>query len=141
MDAGFNCSQSVLSSYSDSMDFDKELALGVSCGFGAGMGRLQQTCGAVTGAYMVLGIYCSKKFKDNGDRKAQSYLMIQAFNKRFLEKHKTTDCGSLLNCDLKTEQGQHYFRDNYLMENVCKVCIRDAIQIINEQVKEHETDL
>jgi C_GCAxxG_C_C family probable redox protein len=136
MDSGFNCSQSVLSSYSEILNFDKELALSVSCGFGAGMGRLQETCGAVTGAYMVFGIYCSKKFKDNGARKSQSYLMVQAFNKRFIEKHKTTDCSGLLNCDLKTEQGQQCFKDMHLVENVCKVCISDSIQLIHEQIIE-----
>jgi C_GCAxxG_C_C family probable redox protein len=135
MDVGFNCSQAVLSSYSDVLSFDKELALSVSCGFGAGMGRLQGTCGAVTGAYMVLGIYSSKKHKDNGDRKAHSYLMIQAFNKKFIEKHKTTDCEMLLNCDLKTEQGQLYFKNNNLLETVCKSCIKDAVQLINDQIK------
>lgn len=139
MDVGLNCSQSVLSAYSDILNFDKELALSVSCGFGAGMGRLQETCGAVTGAYMVFGIYCSGIFKDNGDRKAQSYLMIQAFNKQFIKKHKATDCGSLLNCDLKTEQGQQFFRDEDLMETVCKACIRDAIQLINAQIVAHES--
>lgn len=134
MDAGFNCSQSVLSSYSEVLGFDNELALSVSCGFGAGMGRLQGTCGAVTGAYMVLGIYCSQKYLENVDRKAQSYLMIQAFNKQFSEKHKSADCRKLLNCDLTTEQGQQYFQDNHLMDSVCKNCIRDSIQLINEQI-------
>ena len=134
MDSGFNCSQSVITTYSEVLDFDKELASSVACGFGAGMGRLQGTCGAVTGAYMVLGVFCSKKHKDNGDRKAQSYSMIQAFNKNFIEIHNTTDCGKLLNCDLKTEQGQQYFQDNKLMEKVCKICIRDAIRLINEQI-------
>ncbi len=117
------------------------LALDVSCGFGAGMGCLQGACGAVTGAYMVLGIYCSKKFKDNGARKAQSYLMVQAFNKRFIEKHRTTDCSGLLNCDLKAEQGQQFFQDNHLMKNVCKVCISDAIELINEQIIGSQVEL
>ncbi|MCA1745872.1 MAG: C-GCAxxG-C-C family protein, partial [Bacteroidales bacterium] len=135
MDAGFNCSQSVLSAYSEVLGFDNELALSVSCGFGAGMGRLQGTCGAVTGAYMVLGIYCSQKYPDNGARKAQSYLMIQTYNKQFIEKHKTTDCRMLLNCDLTTEQGQQFFQDNQLMDSVCKHCIRDSVQLVNEIIE------
>ncbi len=135
MDSAFNCSQSVLSSYSDILGFDNDLALSISCGFGAGMGRLQGTCGAVTGSYMVLSIFCSRKYKDNGDRKANSYLMIQEFNRKFIEKHKTTDCRLLLNCDLKTEMGQEYFHDNNLMDNVCKNCIKDSIHLINEQME------
>jgi C_GCAxxG_C_C family probable redox protein len=135
MDEGFNCSQSVLSAYSEVLGFDKELALSVSCGFGAGMGRLQGTCGAVTGAYMVLGIYCSQKYPENVDRKAHSYLMIQAFNQQFINKHKSTDCRALLNCDLTTEAGQQYFQGNRLMDSVCKNCIRDSVHIINEIIE------
>lgn len=132
--AGFNCSQSVLSAYSDNLNLDNKIALSVACGFGAGMGRLQETCGAVTGAYMVFGVYCSNKFKDNGERKEKSYSMIQDFNRRFIEKHKTTDCRLLLNCDLRTEEGQKQFQNDNLLEKVCALCIKDSIQLINEQI-------
>lgn len=67
--SGLNCAQAVLTAYSEEMNFDKKLALSISCGFGGGMGRLQETCGAVTGSYMVLGVYNCKKVTDNQDRK------------------------------------------------------------------------
>ncbi|GAO29655.1 C_GCAxxG_C_C family protein [Geofilum rubicundum JCM 15548] len=66
MDKGFNCSQSVLSAYSEVLGFDKELALGVSCGFGAGMGRLQGTCGAVTGAIWFWVFIAAKSIRITG---------------------------------------------------------------------------
>ena len=133
--SGFNCSQSVLSAYSDNLSLDNQTALSVACGFGAGMGRLQGTCGAITGAYMVFGIYCSNKYIDNGERKDKSYLMIQDFNRRFIERHKTTDCRLLLNCDLRTEDGQQQFHIQNLLEIVCENCIKDSIQLINEQIQ------
>jgi C_GCAxxG_C_C family probable redox protein len=49
--SGLNCAQSVLTAYAEELDFDKNLALSISCGFGGGMGRLQETCGAVTGSF------------------------------------------------------------------------------------------
>lgn len=135
--SGFNCSQAVLSAYSDSLNLDNNIALSVTCGFGAGMGRLQGTCGAVTGAYMVFGVYCSNKFRDNGERKEKSYLMIQDFNQRFLEIHKTTECRLLLNCDLRTEEGQKQVHIDNLIETVCENCIKDSIKLINEQVADN----
>ena len=66
---GLNCAQSVVSAYTDEMKFDPGLALSLSCGFGGGMGRLQETCGAVTGSFMILGIHNCKKYQDNKDRK------------------------------------------------------------------------
>jgi C_GCAxxG_C_C family probable redox protein len=131
----YNCSQSVLSAYSDYLDLDNEFALSVSCGFGSGMGRLQGTCGAVTGAYMVFSVYCSNKFSNNSDRKSNSYLMIQEFNNKFIQKHNTTDCKSLLNCDLRTEEGQQQFYADNLIESVCVNCIKDSVKMIKDQIE------
>ena len=132
--SGFNCSQSVLSSYSNYLGVDNDIALSVSCGFGAGMGRLQGTCGVVTAAYMIFGVYCSNRFDNNEDRKQKSYLMIQAFNTSFVEKHKTTDCGLLLNCDLNTKEGKEKFQSDNLIEKVCQNCLKDSIRFINDQI-------
>lgn len=130
-----NCAQSVLTSYSDKLGFDKELALSITSGFGAGMGRLQKTCGAITGAFMLIGIYHDKYISDSDESKETTNAMIQQFNEKFTAIHQTTDCAKLLNCDLKTEQGQQYFHDNNLLEKVCEKCISSSIDIIDELIK------
>ena len=53
---GINCSQAVLSSFAEDFGVDKNMALKMAAGFGGGMGRTGHRCGAVTGAYMVLGL-------------------------------------------------------------------------------------
>ena len=53
---GFSCSQSVLAAFAPELGLDADAALRVSAAFGGGMGRLGDTCGAVTGALMVLGL-------------------------------------------------------------------------------------
>jgi C_GCAxxG_C_C family probable redox protein len=128
----FNCSQSVLSVYSEDLKIDKNLALSISCGFGGGMGRLQETCGAVTGAFMAISLFASSKYSDNKDRKAKSYEMIQNFNKKFVEIHKTTNCKALLNCDLSTKEGQEYAKSHNVYENICEKCILSSVQILDE---------
>ena len=133
--SGLNCAQSVISSFADDLPLNMDQALGMSVGFGAGMGRLQETCGAVTGAFMVLGLYNSEKYPDNKEKKEASYTMIQEFNKRFIALHGTTNCGSLTNCDLKTEEGQIYFRDNNLHEEVCEKCISTSVKVIEDLLK------
>jgi C_GCAxxG_C_C family probable redox protein len=57
---GFNCSQAVLSAFGPEMGLDCETALRVAGMFGAGMGRMGNVCGAVTGAFMVIGLKYSK---------------------------------------------------------------------------------
>lgn len=133
--SGLNCSQAVLSAYSDKLNFDNNLALSVACGFGGGMGRLQLTCGAVTGSFMVLGVYNCNKFADNTERKEKTYSMVQKFSEKFKKINGTTDCISLLKCDLKTDEGHRYAKDNNLFETVCEKCISDSISIINELIE------
>jgi C_GCAxxG_C_C family probable redox protein len=129
---GLNCAQSVLIAYEEEFRLDRNLALSVACGFGGGMGRLQETCGAVTGAFMVLGIFNCRKYADNDDRKEHTYAAIQAFNKRFIARNKTTNCAKLLNCDLKTREGRMFAKENRLFDTICEKCISDALSILSE---------
>jgi len=133
--SGLNCAQTVLTAYSDELSFDNSLALNISCGFGGGMGRLQETCGAVTGSFMVLGIYNGKKYSNNADKKEVTYSMIQNFSEKFKSIHGAIDCKSLIKCDLKTEQGQLFAEENNLFENLCEKCISDSIRIIEELIE------
>ncbi|MBK6348156.1 MAG: C_GCAxxG_C_C family protein [Bacteroidales bacterium] len=128
--ADMNCSQSVLTAFAGSLNLDRETAMAVASGFGAGMGRLQGTCGAVTGAYMVFGFHNSRIYPDNSESKEHTYAMIQEFDRRFREKHQTTDCRTLLDCDLRTDEGQEEVKLNHLTEKVCEVCIADAVKIV-----------
>jgi len=128
--SGFNCAQAVLTAYSEKLGFDNKLALSVSCGFGGGMGRLQETCGAVTGAFMVLGIYNSGKYTENKDRKEKSYAMVREFNQKFTSIYETTSCKELLGCDLNTSEGQQFAKEHNVHETICERCISDAVNIL-----------
>jgi C_GCAxxG_C_C family probable redox protein len=133
--SGLNCAQSVLTAFSDDLEFDYKLALNVSSGFGGGMGKLQETCGAVTGAFMVIGIYNSNTHTDTKIGKDKSESMIQAFSTKFKAINGTQNCSSLLKCDLKTEEGRTYATDNGLFETVCEKCVSDSVAIIEELIK------
>ena len=133
--AGLNCAQAVVTSYSGDLHFDNDLVLQAACGFGGGMGRLQETCGAVTGSFMVLGIYNCARFAENSRRKEETYSMIQKFDAKFKHLHGTTNCHSLLNCDLRTKDGNRYAKENNLFETICEKCITDSLEIIDELIE------
>ena len=134
--SGLNCAQAVITAYSEEMKFDNNLALSVSVGFGGGMGRLQKTCGAVTGSFMVLGIHNCKKLSANKDRKEATYSMIQKFSQEFKLINGTTDCLELLKCDLKTEEGNLFAKENNLFGTVCEKCISDSVRTINKLIRQ-----
>jgi C_GCAxxG_C_C family probable redox protein len=132
--AGLNCAQAVFAAYSEKLGFDKELALSVSTGFGGGMGRLQETCGVVTGAFMVIGVYNSQLYPDSIDRKEKSYAMIREFNARFIGEHKTTRCKDLIDCDLSTPEGRALSKENRLHDTICEGCMATSIRLLNELI-------
>ena len=70
---GYACSQSVLSAYAPLFDLDPELALRIAAPFGGGMGCMGEVCGAVTGAFMVLGLKVGNTLAQDKASKEASY--------------------------------------------------------------------
>jgi len=137
--SGYNCAQSVLISFTDLLKIDKETAKNVASGFGAGMGRLQGTCGAITGAYMVFGLFDNSKFKNNTEKNENTYQIIQQFEREFKQLNGTTECRLLINCDLNTKKGKEKFKDQDLKKSVCEKCIVDSINLTIEKLFENNT--
>lgn len=129
-ESGYNCAQSVLSAFSDTYGFDRHLAFSISSGFGAGMGRLQEYCGAVTGAFMVIGIHNDHFFSDQKQSKEASAVMIQQFTKAFQNSRGTTNCKELTGCDLNTQEGQASFAEKNIGKKVCIPCIEQSVSIL-----------
>ncbi|MDX2443508.1 MAG: C-GCAxxG-C-C family protein [Bacteroidales bacterium] len=133
--SGSNCAQSVLSAYSGDLKIDNTLAMSISSGFGGGMGRLQRTCGAATGAFMVLGVFNSQKYADSKESKEQTNLMIQKFADKFIAIHGSLVCKTLINSDLNSEKGRQLAREKNLFEEVCEKCVLDSIMIVDELIE------
>ncbi len=134
--SGYNCAQSVVATYANELGFDESFASAISVGFGGGMGRMQEKCGAVTGAFMVIGLYNSKKFEDNQVRKMETYAMVQKFDERFSAVHGATNCMSLLNCDIRTEEGHNRAKEQNLFAHVCEKCLATSVKIVDELLNE-----
>lgn len=132
--SGYNCAQSVVVAFAEDLNFDKNAALSTAVGFGGGMGRLQETCGAVTGAFMVLGLYNGAKYTDNITLKNDTYSMVQQFDAKFKLIHQTTNCKALLQCDLRSEDGHAFAVENKLFEKICEKCIANAVDILEELI-------
>jgi C_GCAxxG_C_C family probable redox protein len=128
---GYNCAQSVFYCFCDDLQFDKNTALKLACGFGAGMGRKQEVCGAVTGGIIILGAKYGRG--ENSDRTATelTYKKTREFMDRFAAKHGTFICRQLLGgCELTTEDGQKRYKENDLFNKVCKPCVQSVIEIL-----------
>lgn len=129
---GFNCSQAVFSTYCEQLGLDPSLALKIACPFGSGMGRMGETCGAVTGAYMLIGLKHGKYLPEDNAAKEKSFALLKEFNEHFNEIHGSINCKDLLRSDMQTPEGLQYIKDNGLWDKLCPIFIRDAAKIIEE---------
>ncbi len=60
--------------------------------------------------------------------------MVREFDRKFRLKFNTTKCGELLNCDLNTDEGKKYFKENNLTDEVCAKCVEGAISIVKQMI-------
>jgi C_GCAxxG_C_C family probable redox protein len=128
---GLNCSQAVFSSYAEGID--QEAALKIASGFGGGMGRMAETCGAVTGAMMALGLRYGGN-SPNPETKERIYGKIREFADHFKARNGSLACRELLGCDISTPEGHEVAREKKLFASVCPECVRDAAEILEEML-------
>jgi C_GCAxxG_C_C family probable redox protein len=133
---GYNCAQSIFYSFCDDFQVEKNTALKIGCGFGAGMGLNGEVCGAVTGGIIVLGLKYSSGDKNDQAATYLTYTKTNEFMRQVTEKRGSYLCRKLLNgCDLTTGQGQKQFEETDLMNKVCKPCVESVAEILENVIK------
>ena len=116
---GYNCAQAVVCAYCDAFGMKEEDAFRIAEGFGGGMGGLGETCGAVTGMYMVLSLINSKGDLTNPrETKKDTYKIIQTLSKEFEAKNQSTICR-----ELKGQNGAPL--------RSCIGCVEDAAALLD----------
>ena len=94
---GFNCSQSVVAAFADMYGFTHEQALHMAASFGAGIGRMRLTCGAVCGMFMLAGLEkCAVEGKARASKSA-NYAWVQRLAEEFQRRNGSITCRELLN--------------------------------------------
>jgi len=127
--SGFNCSQAVLAAHSSDFNLDPEIALRLASGFGSGIARRQEMCGAVTGALMVSGLRCGRATLEDTGAVERAYADAQRIIQGFVELHGTVSCRELLGCDLTTSQGRQKAAAAGLFATKCARFVADAARL------------
>ncbi|MBR2159757.1 MAG: C_GCAxxG_C_C family protein [Clostridia bacterium] len=99
---GYNCSQAVVGAFSDLLGIEKSVAVKMASGFGGGMGRMRETCGAVSGSVFVLSAIFGYEDTDF-EKKKELYKIIQGFLKDFKEYKGSLNCAELLQLKAKEQ--------------------------------------
>jgi C_GCAxxG_C_C family probable redox protein len=126
----FNCAQTVISLFASDIGLDEKTALKIASGFGGGM-ACAETCGAVTGSYMVIGMKHGYSTPDP-DKKAATKMKIKRFNELFREKHGTLVCKELTGFDISTPEGASAAAKEEVFAKKCPGFIKSACTILEE---------
>lgn len=130
---GYSCSQSVLAAFAQDHGLSEDLALRISTGFGSGMGRLCEVCGALTGAFMVLGLRHGKVLTDGtkyGPNTETTYRLVAELARDFRTRNGSILCRELIGHDLGVPEERDRARQLGLFTTICAKCIRDAVELL-----------
>ena len=129
---GYNCAQAVFGAFAEDFGLDFELAMKLSSGFGGGMGRLREVCGAVSGMFMVFDMkhgYTSPTAKES---KMELYSHIQNLAKDFEDDNGSIICRELLGLSEKNSVPVPEDRtEKYYKKRPCAELVEFAADLVD----------
>lgn len=119
-DRKFNCAQAVACAFAAEVGVDEKTLFQAAEGFGLGMGGMEATCGALSGAVMLAGFKSSDGDLQSPATKADTYKLSKEMVKCFKEKTGSCVCKELKG----VETGK--------MLCSCPDCIRCGVEVVQE---------
>ncbi|MTK52951.1 C-GCAxxG-C-C family protein [Paludibacter sp.] len=131
--SGYNCAQSVLSTFSINFGLERDSLLKLASPFGSGIAKTQETCGAVTGALMAIGLKYGKGINGKEEDKQQAYALAQKLMTEFSSIHGCTNCKKLLNdLDMNNESEMAKIKELDLFNTHCLNYIQTAVKLTDQ---------
>jgi C_GCAxxG_C_C family probable redox protein len=132
--SGFTCSSAVFSAFSDELGLDGETAEKIACGFGAGISKTGNICGAVSGAILVIGLKYGKTKQGDDAATEKTRAFVREFMQEFTEHHGSVNCTELLGYNLSNPDEYENARDSKLFVTKCQELVGDATAILEKIV-------
>ncbi len=119
-DMKFNCAQAVACAFAKEIGVDEKILFTAAEGFGLGMGGMEGTCGALSGAIMLAGFKNSDGNTTNPGTKAETYKLSKEMVNKFKEKCGSTVCKELKGVETGTVLCS------------CPDCICKGVEVVQE---------
>lgn len=128
---GIDCSQVVTGAFAEQMHMTEEQARKVSACFGGGM-MCAETCGAVTGALMVIGMVFGHSREGDQEQKSIMTEKVTEFRELFAEKYPSALCRELLGHDISKPGEMEKVLEKGLLFDFCPCVVEDTIEILKK---------
>ncbi len=135
--SGYNCSQSVLGAFCEDFAMDFDTAMIMSSGFGGGMGRLREVCGAFSGIVMVLSLKYGYKNADDIEKKKELYKHIQNLAQKFKQDNTSIICKELLGLVPDSSPNPSQRTTAYYQKRPCPELVAYAARILDDYLKQN----
>ncbi|MEI7833603.1 MAG: C-GCAxxG-C-C family protein [bacterium] len=135
-DERYACGEAILMAYGPDYGLDRDLAQRLALPLAGGMGHLAKTCGAVTGAMLVLGLNTRATTPDEMELRVQTLGAVQQLVAEFTKLHGTLDCSALLGVDISTSEGYAEFAGSDLINTHCASFVKEVTEIIERIMAE-----
>ena len=135
---GYTCAQAVVLASEDMTGLDTTTAAKLSSGFGGGMGRMREVCGAVSGMFMVYDLVCGYSEPGDMESKKRVYADIRELAERFkAQSGGSVVCRELLVGVQTTTGGDPEQRTpEYYQKRPCPNLVALAADVLDEFLRE-----
>ncbi len=134
---GFLCSEAVLLALSESLEVSSELIPRIATGFGAGVGRRGEVCGALSGGVMGLGIRFGRSSPEEGRGERRPYWFASELTDLFGESLGCVRCMDLLGLDLSDPGDLQAYRERGMWGTRCREIIATATGLAYDVLAKH----
>jgi len=125
----FLCSEAVLMALSECLGVSSKIIPRIATGFGAGIGRKGEVCGALSGGVMGLGLRFGRSTAEEEDGERRPYWFSTKFAARFREQLGHVRCEDLLGLDLSRVEDVQTYHERGLWETTCRDIIKVATRL------------
>lgn len=132
--SGFHCSQAVLTPFSEELGLPRETALKIACPFGGGLGGYGRTCGALTGAMMVIGLKYGTNKTTDVEAKKLSREKTRNLIETFEKAHGTSICNELVGFDRSNLSGTELMEKRMYFYGICPKFIETVVAYLEEEL-------
>ncbi len=133
---GYNCAQAIAGGFSEAVGLDFETAIKLSSSFGGGMGGMREVCGALSGAFVILGAKYGYVSPTDGQAKTNHYKLISETANKFKEKWGTILCRDLMKKLAEEKQAILGDKPEEYKSRPCLVIVEDVAKILEETLGE-----
>lgn len=134
---GCNCAQAVAAAFCDVTGLEPDFAKKMSCGFGGGMGRMREVCGAVSGMLLVADLlYGYTDPGENDIHKKEYYALVQALAGKFREETGSIICREILK-NPPFDPTPSPRTEAYYKTRPCTRMVMTAAKILDDYMAEH----